>query len=383
MQLHLSWALRWFADAGADITLVTTAGGALPPESGARSVEMPGTRHGRYSRTWWRSTRRFVRDHPLSAWDAIVSEDSGAWGVVEELRRDPNRPPIAMFRHGTTLATIRSSIPPRNARAVGIAMLSFRDYLRHPRRLARSVDLMIAVSEKIASSARLEGAGSQTEIRVVRLGVDLTRFSPSADMADDRRALGLDPALPTFTWVGRDTPSKRSHLALRVVDRLSARGVPCQIALAVARPRPATLALADAVNRRHGPRVHLFPDADQSRVRLVHRASSCFLFPSCWAEGLPITIMEALACGAPVLAWDGPTFRDLDVFRVQQDWIVRSSRLDDWVDRALASLQSEGMADRRASARAIAERYYDIDATARSTVAAIKELIERWARRDR
>jgi glycosyltransferase involved in cell wall biosynthesis len=356
MQRHLSWALRWFADAGADITLVTTAGGTLPPESGARSVEMPGTRPGRYSGSWWRSTRRFVREHPLSAWDAIVSEDGGAWGVVEELRRDPNRPPIAMFRHGTTLATIRSSIPPRNPRAVGMAVLSFRDYLRHPRRLARSVDLMIALSERIADSARAEGAGSQTEIRVVRLGVDLDRFSPSADVPGDRRTLGLDPVLPTFTWVGRDTPSKRLHLALAVFDRLCAQGVPCQMALGVAQPRPATLALVETLNRRHGARTHLFQDADQNRVRLVHRASNCLLFPSCWAEGLPITIMEALACGAPVLAWPGPSFRDLDVFRERGDWMVPSSRVDEWADRALALLRSEPAGEARQAARTIAER---------------------------
>ena len=87
MQRHLSWALSWFADAGADVTLVTTAGGALAPDSGARSIEIPGTRPGRYSEAWWSGTRRFIRDRPLSAWDAIVSEDGGAWGVVEELRR--------------------------------------------------------------------------------------------------------------------------------------------------------------------------------------------------------------------------------------------------------------------------------------------------------
>jgi glycosyltransferase involved in cell wall biosynthesis len=383
MQRHLSWALRWFADTGADVTLVTTAGGALPPDSGARSIEISGTQPGRYSATWWSGTRRFIRERPLSDWDAIVSEDGGAWGVVEELRRDPRRPPIAMFRHGTTLATIRSSIPPRHPRAVGIALLSFRDYVRHPRRLARSVDLMIALSETIARSARTEGAGPETEVRVVRLGVDLQRFSPSRDVAADRRTLGLDPALPTLTWVGRDTTSKRAQLALRVMDSLSVRGFPCQMALAVAQPRPSTLALIDTLNRRHGARVHLFPDAEQDKVRVIHRASSCLLFPSYWAEGLPITIMEALASGSPVLAWPGPSFRDLDVFQERGDWVVPSSSVTTWADRTTALLQQAGEGRLATAARAIAERYYNIDDTARNSVAAVNQLIERWPRRDR
>src|SRR5262249_20154658 len=154
----------------------------------------------------------------------------------------------------------------------------------HPRRLARSVDLMLALSDTIARSARTEGAGTQTEVRVVRLGVDLQRFFPSSDVAADRRALGLDPALPTLTWVGRDTTSKRAPLALGVMDTLSTRGFSCQMALAVARPRPSTIARVHALNRRHGMRVHLFPDADQDQVRVIHRVSSCLLFPSYWAE---------------------------------------------------------------------------------------------------
>jgi glycosyltransferase involved in cell wall biosynthesis len=383
MQRHLSWALRWFADAGGDVTLVTTAGGALAPDSGARSIEIPGTRPGRYSEAWWSGTRRFIRDRPLSTWDAIVSEDGGAWGVVEELRRDRSRPPIAMFRHGTTLATIRSSIPPRHPRAVGIALASFRDYLRHPRRLARSVDLMIALSDAIARSARVEGAGPATEVRVVRLGVDLHRFAPSRDVAADRCALGLDPTLPTLTWVGRDTTSKRARLALATMSALSARGFSCQMALAVAHPRAGTLALVDDLNRRHGKRVHLFPDANQDRVRVIHRASSCLLFPSYWAEGLPITIMEALASGSPVLGWPGPSFRDLDVFRERTDWVVASSRADVWADRTAALLQEADTGRLASAARQIAERYYDINDTARNSVAAVNQLIDRWARRNR
>jgi glycosyltransferase involved in cell wall biosynthesis len=154
------------------------------------------------------------------------------------------------------------------------------------------------------------------------------------------------------------------------------------MALAVAQPRSSTLALADALNQRHGPRVHLFPNADQERVRLIHRASDCLLFPSVWAEGLPITIMEALACGAPVLGWPGPSFRDLDVFCERADWLVDSSRMDQWADRASALLRGDQGGARQA-ARTIAERYYDIDDTARLSIAAVKELIERWARRAR
>jgi hypothetical protein len=94
-----------------------------------------------------------VREQPRDAWDVIVSEDGGAWGVVDELRHRPDRPPIAMFRHGTTLLNLRQTLPPWRIRALGSTLLSLRDYLRHPRRLGRSVDLMIAPTDRIVAIA--------------------------------------------------------------------------------------------------------------------------------------------------------------------------------------------------------------------------------------
>ena len=73
-------------------------------------------------------------------------------------------------------------------------VLSLRDWLRHPRRLARHVDLMICISDRIAASARAEGAGPKTDVQVVPLGVDLKQFQPG-DAGAARAALGLAPEL--------------------------------------------------------------------------------------------------------------------------------------------------------------------------------------------
>jgi glycosyltransferase involved in cell wall biosynthesis len=380
LQRHLSWAVRWLADAGADITVVTTRGGTLPAYGGAnRTVELPGTKPGRYNREWWRATRRFIREN--GQWDAILSEDGGAWGVVEELRRDPGRPPIGMFRHGTTLASLAHSFPPRRVRALGSTVLSFRDYMRHPRRLARHVDLMMAITEPVAASARREGAGPETDVRVIPLGVNLARYQPPDDQHIVRRALRLDPALPVLTWLGRDVPGKRADVALGVFDRMRARSIPCQMVLVVAQPQPATLARVAKLRKRHGGHVHTFVDAPEEQVRLVHRAGSLQLFPSVLAEGLPIVIMESLACGTPVLARPGSAFRGIDVFLERPDWIVPSDDYDDWVRSADRMLAPEGVEQQRRAARAIAEQYYDLDKTAQRTVAAIQELVERWRHR--
>lgn len=379
MQRHLTWLVRWLRTTGAEVTVVTTRGGALPTDTGVRTIEIPGTRPGRYTRAWWRGTSALVKGPQVREWDLVLSEDGGAWSAIDGLRRLDHRPPIVMFRHGTTLLNLRQTLPPRGPRAIGSMALSLRDWLRHPRRLGRYVDLMLCVSEPVATSARSEGAGPDTEIRVVPLGVDLDDFRPTDDPRPVRAALGLDPDLPTLLWVGRDVPGKRMTLAFDVFSRLEERSVPCQLALAVASPREPTLAGVEGLRRRYGSRVQLFADADVSRIRSLEQAASVLLFPSVLPESVPIVILEALASGVPVLATPAGSLPQLAVFRAHPDWLVTPDGLDAWSERAEAMMSGAGAECARREARAIAERCYDLTVTARSTVEAIDQLADRWA----
>jgi hypothetical protein len=125
--------------------------------------------------------------------------------------------------YGTTLATIRSSIPPRHPRGGGHRAAVVRDYSvttqTGPHRESHD-----RLSEHDRDRAlRTRGPRTETEVRVVRLGVDCIVSSPAVDVAADRRALGnCDPTLPT-TPGGPATDSNPRHpVALSVMDRLSA-----------------------------------------------------------------------------------------------------------------------------------------------------------------
>jgi glycosyltransferase involved in cell wall biosynthesis len=240
---------------------------------------------------------------------------------------------------------------------------------------------MLAITEPIAASARREGAAPTTDVRVIPLGVDLERFQPSADPRIDRQALGLDPDVPVLSWLGRDVPGKRADLALAVFEHLLARGGTWQMALAIGQPQPATTRRIAALRQRHGPRVHVFANASEREVLQIHRAASVQLFPSVLAEGLPIAIMESLACGTPVLATPSDAFRDIEVFRERPDWIIARPALESWAGAVIELALGPHRADARREARQLAERYYDLRLTAGRTVRAIEGLVERWRHR--
>jgi glycosyltransferase involved in cell wall biosynthesis len=165
------------------------------------------------------------------------------------------------------------------------------------RAAVRWTDLFVCVGRdeaELAAARRLRGRYS-----VVRNGIDLTRFTPG-DRSAARAALGLDPAVPLAVCVGRVTPQKGQ-------DRLVAAWP------AVRRRCPgALLRLVGAVDPGRllagAPGIaYAGPARD---VRTWYRAADVVVLPSRW-EGLPLTVLEALACGRPVVGCDVPGLREV------------------------------------------------------------------------
>jgi glycosyltransferase involved in cell wall biosynthesis len=99
-------------------------------------------------------------------------------------------------------------------------------------------------------------------------------------------------------YLGRIAPDKGVHLALDVALKA---GRPLILAgpVAVGAEGYYRERIAPAID---GRRVrHVGPVGGQDKLRLLQRAAA-LLFPSLWAEPFGLVVIEALACGTPVLA---------------------------------------------------------------------------------
>jgi glycosyltransferase involved in cell wall biosynthesis len=166
---------------------------------------------------------------------------------------------------------------------------------------ARWTGMYVCVCEAEAAEARARGL--RGPFRVVRNGVDLKRFEPADD--DDRRAararLNLPPRAPLVVCVGRVTRQKGQDVLLAAWP-----------AVLVASPH-ARLALVgdgDLLEslRRSAPPGVLFagPVTDP---RPWYAAADLVVLPSRW-EGLPLTLLEALAVGRSVVGSDIPAIAE-------------------------------------------------------------------------
>lgn len=122
-------------------------------------------------------------------------------------------------------------------------------------------------------------------------GVDLEMFVPSSREAA-RAALGI-PEEPTIAFVGRLAPEKNLSL---LVD--SCRMIP-DAQLIIAGDGPARTMLRSSSRTR--PNLFLLGPVDHAKVADVMNAADVLALPS-QREALPVVILEALACGTPVVA---------------------------------------------------------------------------------
>jgi glycosyltransferase involved in cell wall biosynthesis len=176
---------------------------------------------------------------------------------------------------------------------------------RMPRRLVRWAAAqaagLITVSEALRERL-LELGVPGSRIQVVRNGVDLELFAPR-DRAAARRELGLDADGPVVLSVGWLIPRKGHDLAIRAVAAMP------EVTLVIVGEGPEATSLQRLADQLgSSERVRFLGSMPQEQLARVYSAADVLLLASS-REGLPNVVLEALACGTPVVAsavWGTP-----------------------------------------------------------------------------
>jgi glycosyltransferase involved in cell wall biosynthesis len=185
------------------------------------------------------------------------------------------------------------------------------------------------------------------KIHVVRCTVDERFFAAASPIGPARQ----------LVCVGRLCPQKGQLVLVEAFARLAAEDSGAQLVLAGDGEMRPDIERAIA---RHGlgGRIHLTGWIDERQVRQHILASRCFVLPS-FAEGLPVSIMEAFALGRPVISTYVAGIPEL-VRPGENGWLVPAGNVDALFVAMREALSApverlQALAD--AGARAVRERH--------------------------
>lgn len=136
---------------------------------------------------------------------------------------------------------------------------------------------------------RVQEFGVNSRIEVVPNGVDMQRFTP-----DGARSEIIDHNGPVVLFVGRLVEGKRPKDAIEAVSRLPDE---LNVKLYVVGDGPLRSELEEKVNRNN---VDFLGQIPYEEMPAVYRSGDVLLLPS-RTEGLPRTVLEAMASGVPVV----------------------------------------------------------------------------------
>ena len=183
-----------------------------------------------------------------------------------------------------------------------------------------TADLYLSVSPGL--TARYLAAGLPADrIREIPNGVDATRFSPASaeERSALRRRLNLPLERPLILFVGVISPDKQPHVLLDAWLRLQSDPALASTLVFVGATDPTLFELggrlidqlrATATASGFADRVVFVPATSQ--IQDYFRAADVYAMPSL-REGLPIALLEAMACGLACVASRLPGATDVMV----------------------------------------------------------------------
>jgi serine/alanine adding enzyme len=161
----------------------------------------------------------------------------------------------------------------------------------------KSYDRVICVSDRLLSECLSVGVpiGNCCE---VDNAIDLTNYESLPAKEAAKVQLGIDPELPTVVAVGRLSQEKAFDILIRAFDDLLETGLDATLVIAGDGPERAALQqLIESLGREGSVRL----TGHVADPRTIYAAADAFALSSL-SEGLPNSLLEAMACEVSVVA---------------------------------------------------------------------------------
>jgi D-inositol-3-phosphate glycosyltransferase len=176
-----------------------------------------------------------------------------------------------------------------------------RQRIHHERHVARRADAIVTASAHERTLLERYYGADPGRIHTIPCGIDLDLFYPR-DRAMSRAELGLPLASPVILWVGRLEKLKGVDILVGAVAQLAERDFTLLIVGGDDRAAPLRSELeAQAAAEGLTANVRFEGPVAHDRLPAYYSAADVVVVPS-YYESFGLVAVEAMACGAPVVA---------------------------------------------------------------------------------
>jgi glycosyltransferase involved in cell wall biosynthesis len=223
---------------------------------------------------------------------------------------------------------------------------------------AKYVDKFVALSATHQEFWQRATGAPDSKFVVIPNGIDMQRFCPIEDKASLLSAHGVPPNLPVVGLVAHLKAVKNLPLFVEVASRVLQAGTPAHFIVVGDGPESSTLR-AEIENRRL--QAHFTLPGSQPDPIAWHQMFDLLLLTS-HSEAMPLTILEANACGVPAVATDVGGVRDV-IVQGETGYSVPAGDVEALTGRVLELLrQPEKRIHMGQTARQRAVQQYSLDA---------------------
>jgi phosphatidylinositol alpha-1,6-mannosyltransferase len=242
-----------------------------------------------------------------------------------------------------------------------------REHTWMVRRVIGAAEYLIANSHNTRQILQATWRVPAEKIKVLHPGVDTSRFSPAARDEAFRREMGWD-GRPVVLTVGRLQRRKGQDVAIRAMDIIRQTAPEVLYAICGAGEERKRL---EGIVREHGLERHVqfLGEIDDEKMIRCYQQCDVFVLPNRQEgrdiEGFGMVLLEAQACGKPVIAGDsGGTAETMNVG--ETGYILDCTRPDPLADVLGGLLQDPARCEEMGTrGREWAISRFDWDALAR------------------
>lgn len=279
-----------------------------------------------------RSVDEFSKEHSSRKFDVILGQSSTAVGLIR--RKENHKVPIISIAHGSILSEYKTYLLEINS-IVGLLKLipntgfALKNFFTRQREMVHGSNKVIAVSSYVKNRLVEETFTTVDHITTVHNGIDPSNIN--------KRDWDKSNPPIQITYVGRMERSKGVHL---LIDAMCAKHL-ANAHLNLVGDGPYKLSLQVVANKLNlDSQVSFLGWLKSKEVLEMMSKSDIFVLPTLRIEGFPMTLVEAMFAGLPIVAADMGGISDA-VCPEETGYLVESGNLEVLKDKLISLVSNK------------------------------------------